>query len=89
MAPKPRLEICYKILKAQDGLISNTEYREGERMSNRLFRFYSLFILISVSLFSCENRVLNHERKAMDQDQKQDFKPKKPSRHYSRSSNLC
>ncbi|MBC7540046.1 MAG: hypothetical protein H7281_14580 [Bacteriovorax sp.] len=58
-------------------------------MKNGLFRFYFLFILMSMGLFSCENRVINHERKAMEQDMKQDMKPKKSSRHYSRSSNLC
>jgi hypothetical protein len=63
-------------------------------MKNGLFRFYFFFIIFSMGLFSCENRVISHERKAMDQQtkediNKQDGKPKKPGRFYSRSSNLC
>ncbi|MGZ3786979.1 MAG: hypothetical protein ACXVLQ_00565 [Bacteriovorax sp.] len=58
-------------------------------MKNGLFRFYFLFILLSMGLFSCENRVIGHERKVMEQEMKQEMKPKKPSRYYSRSSNLC
>ena len=46
-----------------------------------------------MGLFSCENRVSghdhDHDRKAMEQEMKQELKPKKPSRHFSRSSNLC
>jgi hypothetical protein len=58
-------------------------------MKNGFFSFFFLFILLSMGLFSCENRVIGHERKVMEQEEKQGMKPKKPSRFYSRPSNLC
>ncbi|MFA6238376.1 MAG: hypothetical protein WC635_13670 [Bacteriovorax sp.] len=54
-------------------------------MKNGLFRFYFLFILMSIGLFSCENRVISHEKKLMEQE----MRPKKPYKRYSKSANLC
>jgi len=64
-------------------------------MKNGLFRFYFLFILLSMGLFSCENRVIGHDgkmlRKVLEEEQmkKEMAKPKRPFKHYSRSANLC
>jgi hypothetical protein len=75
--------------------LRETQWLGSERlnMKNGLFRFYFVFILLSVGLFSCENRVISHERKAMDEKDQKEMKPntqpKKPSRFYSQSSNLC
>jgi hypothetical protein len=60
-------------------------------MKNGLFKFYSIFILASMLLFSYENKANNHEKNYMDKKEvnKEEGKGKKSFRHYSRSTNLC
>ena len=60
-------------------------------MKNGLLKFYSIFILVSMLLFSFENRANNREKKFFDKKEvnKEEGKGKKSLRHYYRSTNLC
>ncbi len=60
-------------------------------MKNGLLKFYSIFILASMLLFSYENKANNRERNFIDKKEvnKEEGKGKKSFRHYSRSTNLC
>ena len=77
-----RLRLC----KLLDRSSKKSILLDEERcyMKNGLFKFYFIFILLSIGLFSCENRLSSHERKIMKLE-----RPRKSYRYYSRSSNLC
>lgn len=61
-------------------------------MKTTLPRFYFVFMLLSVGLFSYENKSINHEEiktKAKEVSKEEKPSGKKTFKHYYRYSNLC
>ena len=66
---------------------NNGGLKEEVRMKTTLFRFYLIFMLVSLALFSFENKSVN--KKELKENKETDLSNKKPYRHYYRFSNLC
>jgi hypothetical protein len=55
-------------------------------MKKTLFKFYFIFMILSLGLFSCENKSVNRESVVPKNEERA---IKRPYHHYYRFSNLC
>lgn len=66
---------------------NNGGLKEEVKMKTTLFRFYLIFMLVSLALFSFENKSVN--KREVKDNKETDISNKKPYRHHYRFSNLC